>query len=442
MPYRFQGGVHPSSYKLTYDRPIKKVFIPRKVVLPLIQHTGLPAEAVVAVGDSVKVGSVVGKATGFISSPVHASLSGKVTRIFYSPTPTLPRVLSIMVEAQGGEEQELKLSSKRSGIDELSRDELTAMIRDAGVVGLGGAAFPSHVKLSPPKDKAIDTIMVNGAECEPYLTCDHRLMIEKSKQILKGIEIIVKILGSKKVYIAIEDNKLSAIYAMSQAIKAMDPRLKTKERGPDIKVVALRTKYPQGSEKQLIKSVLNRVVPADGLPMEVGCIVHNVGTVMAIYDAVYFKKPLIERTITITGPCVREPMNINIRIGTLLSDLVNIFGGFSKEPKKVVAGGPMMGVAQYTMDVPITKGTNGFLFLSKDDIDVAKEGVCIRCGKCIDVCPMRLSPTSLMNLVKKERFAEAKELGIVNCFECGACAYECPAKIPLLDYMKYGKAKV
>lgn len=437
MSYTFRGGIHPSCNKLSYDRPIKKTFIPKKVVLPLIQHTGSAAEPIVAVGDSVKVGSMVAKATGLISSPVHASISGKVTRVFYSPTPTLPRVLSLMVEAQGGEDQEIRLEKKQNA-DTLYKDELIAIIRDAGIVGLGGAAFPTHVKLLPPKDKKIDALLINGAECEPYLTCDHRIMIEKSKELLKGIEAILKILGIKTAYIGIEDNKLAAIYALEQAIKAFT----FKPADVQVKVATLKTKYPQGAEKQLIKSILDRTVPAGGLPMDVGCVVQNVGTVVAIYEAVYFSKPLIERTITVSGGAVREPMNIIVRIGTLVSDLVNVFGGFANEPKKVVIGGPMMGIAQYTMDVPIIKGTSGVIFMSRDDIDEAKETVCIRCGKCVDACPIYLSPTMLMNLVRKERFAEAKEYGIVNCFECGACAFECPAKIPLLDYMKWGKAKI
>ncbi|MBN1526134.1 MAG: electron transport complex subunit RsxC [Candidatus Omnitrophica bacterium] len=437
MAYTFYGGAHPSGNKLTYDRPVKKVFIPKKAVIPLSQHTGSPADPVVAVGDSVTVGALVGKSTGFISSNVHASISGKVTRIFYSPTPNLPRVLSVVIEPQGGEDQEFK-AARRPDAGSLSKDELLAIIRDAGIVGLGGAAFPAHVKLSPPKGKIIDSVILNGAECEPYLTCDHRLMVEKPKEILRGLALITRILGVKDAYIGIEDNKLAAVYALGQALKSMSGELP----GVNVKIVTLKTKYPQGAEKQLIRSILRRTVPAGGLPMDVGCIVHNIGTVFAIYEAVYFSKPLIERVITVTGSCVREPANITVRIGTLIRDIADTLGGFAKEPKKVVVGGPMMGIAQYTMDVPVTKGTSGIVFLSQEDIVRPKESVCIRCGKCIETCPMGLSPTTLMNHVKKEQFSEAKALGIVNCFECGACVYDCPAKIPLLDYMKYGKAKI
>lgn len=439
MAYKFYGGVHPPTFKtITSDRPIKRAYIPKRVTMPLSQHTGSPAEPIVAVGDSVKVGTLIAKSTGFISSPIHASISGKVTKIAHSPTPTQGRALSILIESQGDDlDQEFK-TTKSTNPESLSRDELLNIIKDAGIVGLGGAAFPTYVKLSPPKDKNIDSVILNGAECEPHLTCDHRLMLEKTKEILKGLEIIVKILGVKDAYIAIEDNKLSAIYAMEKALQASSFELSA----ISIKILELKTKYPQGAEKQVIKSVLNRVVPAGGLPMDVGCVVQNVGTAFAIYEAVYFGKPLIERCITITGSYVKEPMNLWVRIGTLLSDLKEPLGGFIKEPERIIVGGPMMGIAQYTMDVPIVKGTSGILFLSREDMDRQEESVCIRCGKCIDVCPMGLAPTTLMHYVKKKRFQEAKALGIPHCYECGACAYICPAKIPLLDYMKFGKAMI
>lgn len=449
MYYKFYGGVHPPTFKtLTSDGPTKKAFIPKKVIIPLSQHVGSPAEPVVAVGDSVSVGALIGKATGFISSPVHAAISGKVTKIAHSPTPALAlaRSLAITIESQGTEDQELK-PSPRQDAESLPKNELIGIIKDAGIVGLGGATFPTHVKLSPPVEKGIDSVILNGAECEPCLTCDHRLMIEKAKEILKGLEMIVKIVGARDSYIAIEDNKLAAIYAMEKALSAFSAQGGSAAGGSyqrsafSIKIVVLKTRYPQGAEKQVIKSVLNRVVPAGGLPMDVGCVVHNVGTALAIYEAIYLGKPLIERAITVTGSCVKEPMNLYVRIGTVLRDLIDVFGGFKKEPKKIVFGGPMMGFAQYTMDIPITKGTSGILFLSKDDLQEAEESVCIRCARCIESCPMGLAPTTLMNLVKTERFQEAKEMGVIHCYECGSCAYECPAKIPLVDYMKFGKAK-
>ncbi len=430
MPYKFYGGVHPSQHKnLTSDASLKRIFVPKRVVLPLSQHTGSPAESIVKAGDPVKACIEIAKATGFVSSPIHASISGKVTKISHSPTPTSNRALSIFIESQGDEDQDIKAKERRDP-NGLSVEELVSIIKDAGIVGLGGAAFPTHVKLSPPKNKPIDTVILNGAECEPYLTCDQRLMIENPVEILKGLDIILKILKAKNAYIAIEDNKQSAIYAIEKVL----PK--------NVKLAILHTKYPQGAEKQIIKSILNRVVPAGGLPMDVGCVVQNVQTAYAIYEAVYSGKPLVERAITLTGSCLKEPVNIRVRIGTVLTDLVDFIGGFKKEPKKIIMGGPMMGLAQYTMDVPIVKGTSGVLFLSEEEVLHNKESVCIRCGKCIEVCPMRLAPTTLMYRVKKEFFSEAKELGIAGCYECGACAYECPAKIPLLDYMKYGKARI
>jgi len=439
MSYKFYGGVHPPTSKtLSSDRPIKRVPIPKKVVLPLLQHTGSPAEPLVTAGDEVTVGRMIAKPSGFISSAIHATISGRITKIGYSPTPTQGRVLSVTIESNKDEDQQVKAPAAPRHIEAFSKEELLNMIRDAGIVGLGGAAFPTNVKLSPPKTKPIDTVILNGAECEPYLTCDHRIMLEKTKEVLKGLDIIVKILGAKKAYIGIEDNKLSAIYATDRALEA----LKEKGACANFEIAVLKTKYPQGAEKQLIKSILNRVVPAGGLPMDVGCVVQNVGTVFAVYEAVYFVKPLIERVVTITGLCVREPVNLWVRIGTLLSDLVDAFGGFTKAPKKIIVGGPMMGVSQYTMEIPITKGVCGIIFLGEDELDRSTESVCIRCGRCIEVCPMGLAPTTLMHRVKKDDFGEAKELGIMHCYECGSCGYVCPAKIPLLDYMKFGKAKL
>lgn len=437
MAYGFYGGVHPPTFKkIASDKEITKIFIPTRVVIPLLQHTGSQAEPVVNVGDEVAVGAVIGKATGFISSAVHASISGKVAKISYSSTPVLPRALSVYIEGQSGE-QEFK-NTELTDITALSKEGLLNAIKEAGIVGLGGAAFPTHVKLSPPKGKIIDTVILNGAECEPYITCDGRLMMESAKEILKGLEIIAKILDARTAYIAIEDNKPAAINAMEKALADASHQLSALS----VKIIKLKTKYPQGAEKQIIKAVLNRIVPAGGLPMDAGCVVQNAATAYAIYEAVYIKKPLIERVITITGPCVRTPMNIRVRIGALITDLVDAFGGFIKEPKRIVVGGPMMGFAQYTLETPVIKGTNGILFLSEDEIDKSEEGVCIRCGKCIEVCPMGLAPTTLMYRVKKERFDEARELGVAHCFECGCCAYECPAKIPLVDYMKFGKSRI
>ena len=446
--YKFYGGIHPDSFKLdTAGKSIKKAFIPKRVVVPLLQYTGSPAEAVVKVGDTVKVGSIIGKATALMSGNVHASIGGKVTKIAYSETPVFSRVLSVWIESDGTKQEIDTVEQKDAAA--LSRNELLDIIRGAGIVGLGGAAFPTHVKLSPPKNKPIDTVILNGAECEPYLTCDERLMIESPREILKGLEIVAKILDVKNVYIAIEDNKPLAVQTMrdviqlsSSPVSQFKPANRQTGKPIDIKIVTLKTKYPQGAEKQVIKALLDREVPECGLPMDVGCVVQNVGTVFAIYEAIYLKKPLIERVITMAGPCLAQPANVKVRIGTLLHDLVDYLGGFKKEPKKIIIGGPLMGITQYTIDVPLTKRVSGVLFFSKEEIYEDREGACIRCGRCVDACPMQLSPTALMYRVKKENFLEAKDLGIINCYECGACAYVCPAKIPLLDYMKFGRAKL
>jgi electron transport complex protein RnfC len=438
--HTFYGGVHPHGFKsATSSKPIKKTKFPQKVVIPLSQHTGTPCEPVVSPGTLVKTGTLVGKAPSYISSPVHASISGKVTKVAHCPHPLLGRALAVVIENDGSIEEKEEFAPRRPDeIRALSREALLECVKNAGIVGLGGAAFPTHVKLSPPKGKKVDTVILNGAECEPFLTCDERLMCEKPEEILRGLGIIIKILEAENAYVAIEDNKPGAANAMEKALSSF----RREHEALKVKVVTLTTKYPQGAEKQLIKSILNRVVPAGGLPMDVGCVVHNVGTAYAVYEAVHFGKPLIERCVTIAGPCVAEPTNLLVRIGTLLGDLTGEFGGFREAPERILFGGPMMGLAQYTMDVPIVKGTSGVLFLQRDPGVIVPESVCIRCSKCIEVCPAKLAPTTLANLVKKAKWLEVKDWGVAHCIECGACAYECPAKIPLVDYIKFGKAKL
>jgi len=429
---KFQGGVHPLEHKeLSAHKLLEKAPIPKRVWRPYIQHTGIQTKPIVSVGDIVKVGTKIGEAQGYISVPIHASISGKVVELAEIDHPVLPtRTLTCVIESDG--QNIWEESIKERVYSNFSKDELLAIVRSAGIVGLGGAAFPTHVKLSPPKEKPIDTLIINGCECEPYLTADHQLMLEKAMEIIEGIKIIVKILDVKKVIIAIEDNKPDAISIMTDVIPQKD----------FYSVVGIKTKYPQGAEKQLIISLLNRIVPQSGLPMDVGVLVQNIGTVFAIYEACQYNKPLIERIVTITGSGIKEPKNLWVRLGTPVYDLINFCGGYTDEPGKLIYGGPMTGIAQYNDELPIIKGTSGIIVFKKDEIKIEEEGPCIRCGRCLEVCPMFLQPTELNNVIKKRNFTKAKEYNVLDCIECGCCAYACPAKIKLVHAFIFAKREL
>ena len=430
----FKGGIHPGCHKeLTRDKAIENAPVPQKLVIPLQQGVGNKAKSLVKSGDIVRMGQLIGDADGFISAKAHSPVSGKVLSVSKQLNPVYGKCDSVVVE-NDGQDTPFADYAPVTGVSGMSAAEMLEAVKDAGIVGLGGAAFPTHVKLSPPKNKTVDTVILNAAECEPYLNCDNRLMIENAGEVIKWLEVIARILGVKNVYIGIEDNKPGALKSLEKGLGA------DSGAGVQISVEVLPAKYPQGAEKQIINAITGRIVPAGGLPMDVGCVVQNAGTAFAVYEAVYMGKPLMERVVTITGSCVKKPGNYRVRIGTVLSDLKDTFGGFSEDPKKFVSGGPMMGIAQYSMDIPVTKSTSGALFLTEKEAVSYKEGVCIRCGKCIEACPMQLVPTALMLRVKKAKYGEAKEMGIANCYECGSCAFVCPARIPLLDYMKYGKA--
>ena len=429
----FRGGVHPAALKdRTVDKAIKRAPLPRSVTLPLSQHTGAPCEPLVAIGERVKTAQVIARSDKFISSPIHASISGTVTRIDESPHPVLGSFRAISIESDGKDEKDRSMK-KRSTSDLLLADGIRNRIRDAGIVGLGGAAFPTHVKLTIPKGKKIDSVILNGAECEPYLTCDHRLMLEKSAEVIKGLEFIAKAAGASNAYIGIESNKIGAAFALEKAMRDADI---------EARIVLLKTKYPQGAEKSLIKSILNREVPPGGLPFDVGCAVSNVGTAVAICEALLEGKPLYERVVTLSGSCLKEPSNLLVRIGTPVRDLIDACGGLKEEVSKVVFGGPMMGITQLTLDAPIIKGASGILFLSQDDVEECIESPCIRCGRCVDVCPINLVPTDIARLVKRGQYRAAVEYNIDDCVECGACAYECASKIPLLQWIKIGKTEI
>jgi len=425
----FKGGVHPNYNKITAENPIEKAKLPIKVVLPISQHIGAPCEPLVKVGDNVKTGQKIAESSSFTSAPIHSSISGEVKSIENSPhTTTGKPVLTITIESDGKDE---KVKMEKRKYDKLSKKELLEIIKEAGIVGMGGACFPTHVKLSPPEDKPIDTLIINGAECEPYLTTDHRVMIEKADELIEGIKIIQKILEPKNTIIGIEGNK-------SDAIK----KLKEKSKGTGIKVFKLKTKYPQGGEKMLIYSINKRIVPECGLPMDIGCVVQNIGTAVAIYEAVALSKPLYERVITVTGK-VNQPKNIMARIGTLMSELIEQAGDYAGDPVKLINGGPMMGQAMPTDELPVLKGTSGLTVFNKQDIDnTRKEIECIRCGACVHVCPMNLNPTLIARYAEKGRIDLAEKAHALSCIECGCCSYVCPSNIPLLHWIKYAKAEI
>jgi len=428
----FERGIHPDYNKeLASGKSITAAKLPGRIVIPLSQHIGAPAKATVAIGDEVKRGQVLGETTGFVSSPVHASISGKVIAIADFPTAVGRMVQSIVVESDGRDEA-VAFEENPDYIN-LPAEKIKTLIKDAGIVGMGGAAFPTNVKLSPPKEKPIDAVIINGAECEPYLTADHRLMVERPREVVEGLKIIMKSLGVSEGHIGIEENKPDAIQAISSVLAGES----------NIKVWPLEIKYPQGAEKMLIKAVKGREVPSKGLPMDVGVVVQNVGTAIAVYEAVRYGKPLIERVVTITGKGIQNPQNLLVRIGTLMADVVEQCGGLIDGAVKVISGGPMMGFAQWTLDVPVVKGTSGILVLSEEEYVASDEySACIRCGSCIDVCPMGLNPSILSIYAEKGFYEDAKDNNLFDCFECGSCAYVCPAKRPMVQFMRLAKSQV
>jgi electron transport complex protein RnfC len=428
----FSGGVHPAGNKqLTEHKPTVAAAIPRRAVIPLSQHIGAPTKPLVVIGQEIKKGEKIGETTGFVSAPVHASISGKVVAIGSFPHTLGVDMPSIVIESDGKDEWVAGLK-ENPDYNLLSSDELKKLVQDAGIVGMGGATFPTHVKLSPPKEKPIDVVILNGAECEPYLTSDHRLMLEKSKEIIEGLNILMRILNVKKGYIGIEANKPDAIEAATKAAKGF----------PEIKVWPVKVKYPQGAEKMLIKAIANRTVPAGGLPMDVGVVVQNVGTAEAIYEAVRYGKPLIERYVTVTGRGVKDPKNLLARIGTPFSQLIEEAGGLTDTAAKVIAGGPMMGMSQYTLDVPVIKGTSGILVLPRAEVSTASYGPCIRCARCIDACPMKLQPSLIGIYIEKGHYEDAKEYNLMDCFECGSCTFVCPANRPMVQWVKKAKKEL
>ena len=426
------GGVHPEENKLSADKAIETLPLPGKVYVPVSQSLGAPSKVVVEKGAIVKTGQLIAKGESFISANVHSPVSGKVAKIDEVIDASGYKRQAVFIDVEGDEWDE-SIDRSPEIIREISagRDTIVRKINEMGVVGLGGATFPSHVKLMVPDGKKAEYLLINGVECEPYLTSDHRLMLERGEEMLIGIQILKKALGVNKAFIGIENNKPDAISHLKT--------LCIKFEG--IEVVPLKVKYPQGGEKQLIKAVVNREVPSGKLPIEVGCVVNNVGTAFAVYEAIQKNKPLIERVVTVTGKSVSKPANFMVRIGTPVSALIDQAGGLPDDTGKVISGGPMMGKALTSLDAPVVKGTSGILIMPENESRRAPQVNCIRCGRCITVCPMGLEPVLLAQLSENQLFERTEKERIMDCIECGSCHYTCHAGRPLLDYLRLGKNK-
>jgi len=409
---------HYSENKATERLPV-----PPKVYLPLIQHLGKVCNPEVKVGDTVKLGQRIASIQANVYAPIHASISGVVSAIRDWPHPVLGRAKAIVLESNGQPDETVFSLKSRQEVDKLGPADIKRIVLDAGIVGMGGASFPTHIKLNPPKP--LNTLIINGAECEPYLTADFRLMIEKTAEIAEGVRLIASCLGIKDIYIGIEDNKPEAIKLFSAF--------------PGIKVKVLKSDYPQGGEKQLIQNILGKQIPRGKLPFDIGVLVQNVATVYAVYEAVFKAKPLIERLVTVTGSCLENPKNLLVRLGTPIKDLINFCGPLKEEPAKIIIGGPMMGIAQYTDEVPIIKSSGGLLLMNAKEAKALEEGPCIRCAACVRGCPVGLMPCQINLASERSLWSLTKEYGAGDCIECGICNYVCPANRRLLQTIKRAK---
>lgn len=427
-----QGGVHPPELKTqTQGLAIEVMPVPAELEIILGQHIGAPCTATVAKRDVVEEGVVVAEVKRGLGVPLHAPAAGKIKNLATSAHPV--RVSSPSITLVVDKEAEVVQYHKQDW-KQLSSSDLLAKIHDAGIIGIGGAGFPTHVKLNPPASFPVDTLVLNGAECEPYITADHRQMLENPTEIVEGAQIILKILGISECHIGIESNKPDAVAEMEKAVQAASA-------AGTVKIETLQVKYPQGSEKQLIQAVTGRKVPAGALPSAVGVVVQNVTTAKAIYDAVVYDKPLYEKVVTVAGKGITRPANLQVKIGTKISDIVDYLGGAKPGLAKVIMGGPMMGFAISSLDVPVTKTTSAILFLSEDEIDTKPHSQCIRCGWCLDACPMGLEPKEIGIYVEANRAEDTAQFGVFDCFECGSCAFVCPAKRPLVQFVRLAKMK-
>lgn len=429
MAQAFFGGIHPNDQKsATNKKPVESLPPPQRVVIPMSLHIGAPCTPCVAAGDFVTVGQKVGDAPAFVSAPVHASISGKVTavepRIHFSGVP----VMSVVIENDFNDTPCPSLAPVRNP-DDLTPEQISALVKEAGVVGMGGATFPTHVKISSGLGK-VDTVIVNASECEPYITSDHRILLEHPEEVLGGVKLLARIFGVDRVHIAIEANKANAAEML---------RLKIEEEKAPAVVDVLRTRYPQGAEKQLCQSITGRQVPPGALPASIGCAVFNIVTTVAIYRAVYHGKPVTHRIVTVSGSGVNEPKNLLCPIGAPISDLLDACGGVKKSTFKILMGGPMMGHAQYDMSAPIGKGTNAILAFCEKEERTVKHPACIRCGKCISVCPMHLQPVFLYQYQQAGMLPALEDAHVLDCIECGACTYICPGRLHLVQAFRAGK---
>lgn len=428
----FKGGTHPPhSKKATEGLALERAKEPKVVVIPMQQHIGATCEPIVQVGDEVKVGQKIGEAKGFVSSPVHSSVSGKVTAVEPRLYSGGIAVTCVVIESDMQDTVSPEIVSK-GDLSGLSAEDVKNIIKEAGIVGMGGATFPTHVKLAPPPDKKVDTVILNGAECEPYLTADHRLMLEYPEDVVLGLQALMKALGVQKGYIGIETNKPDAIEKMYEAAKGIE----------GIEVVGLKTKYPQGAEKQLIYACTQREVPSGGLPADAGVVVNNVGTAAAVAKAIRTGMPLIERIVTITGAGVSNPKNLIVKIGTSFREVIEQCGGLKANVGKIIAGGPMMGITQFSLDIPVIKGTSGILVLSEEEARLPEPSNCIRCGKCVETCPINLMPVNISAYSLANRHDLAEAANAMDCIECGSCSFVCPAKRPLVDSIRVSKREI
>ena len=430
MTLTFKGGFHPEENKsLTEGKAVIKFDAPKELVIPLSQHIGAPCSPLVKAGDTVTVGQKIGDSDAYVSVPVHSSVSGVVKAVEKRPHSVQGECMAIVIENDG--EYTVCPDVKPVSVDGLTKEEIIKHIREAGIVGMGGATFPAHVKLNVPADKKIDTVIINGAECEPFLTADHRLMLENPEAVAEGLKIILKVVGINNGIIAVEDNKKDAFLKIKEVCDKKD----------GIKAVLVKTKYPQGSEKQLISSVLKREVKSGTLPADSGVVVVNVATAAEIYNYFRTGMPLIGRIVTVSGSGVKNPVNLYVKIGTHFSEIAE-YAGLKEGIKKVLAGGPMMGIAQYSLDVPVMKGTSGILFLTEKEDKEFEEGSCIRCGKCVDHCPIKLMPFMITEYARINDLDNAVKYGLKDCIECGTCSFVCPQRRYLVQSIRTAKSKL